>query len=136
MTKQDKTEEVCAAIKMGRVDLGAAQQAMRDYIATGGASLEWVLDLDKLGVEGLTGEVTAGQLPLGVCAYVMETTGRSWVDIHPIRDPRDALAILASLLAHRTDGDINETLKIVAKVETDQIEQAYSTREVRPADPT
>lgn len=139
MAGPDKaTAEVAAAIRAAKVDLTEVHAALRAVTQDGTASLEWVLDLDQFGIDGLAQEITAGTMTLGEMVDVAEATGQGWESIDPINDVRHAHAVLTAITHSRVPsvGSRADAVMIVDKVPVAVFEEAYSLRENKPADPT
>ncbi len=133
---EDKTGEVCALIRSGRVSLADVQRALRDAISAGTASLEWELDLDMLKIEGLTGKATAAAMTLSDLEHACDIAEVPWSILDPIQSPKQARAVLEALMISRADVTAEQARASFAHVTGDLLERSYELVEVKPADPS
>lgn len=60
-------------------------------------------------------------LTLGQCERLEELTGRSWLNIHPIRYAKDALAVLTVVVADRTGQPVDTLRTRLASLRADEV---------------
>ena len=135
METTDDTEEVCAAIRSGTVNLASAMDAIREVIRSSEAVVEWQIDCTQIPAmvdNGVTLVFSQDDLTLGEQMTVVDKTGVGWGEFSPQNDQRHAHAVLASRAGIAQDAADD----VVKAVTTGQFDAAHRVVEKRPASPT